>query len=412
MVVYLYGYGPTLIHRRSMFMRALGYRRRLKLSFLKRKSLRNFTHGIAYQLIISMMYFSHILLLLIGCEDQEIPSLQDQELNDFMITDHSLISDLDWSSDLEFEITDLGLMNPDMYFDTTLRCEVYETTPEDILLESHDLPEASGLTFSRLHSHVIWSHNDSGSEPILFALSDKGEILGELRLDYPTEDLEDIASSDCPHRGGYCLWVGDIGDNQLDRDVLSILLVVEPLTGIPFAPINLEFGHESNSFIRIPFILEDGPADIEALAVHHSGTHLWFFEKTEADLVRVWELEISNTMLQENHNGTPSVARLLTSFLAPGIPVNRGTMVTAADLSPNGSHLLIRVYTGIYEYRLDRPYDLSNLLNINPSLITLGPLSEPQGEALCYGWQGGGIWSISESPQEPQALHFFSCLNE
>ena len=87
-------------------------------------------------------------------------------------------------------------------------------------------------------------------------------------------------------------------------------------------------------------------------------------------------------------------------------------MITAADLNPTGTKVLVRVYTGIYEYELPNPYNLSRLGEVSPQQILLGPLDEPQGESICYGWEGYGIWSISEESEGNQPLHYLACIDE
>jgi hypothetical protein len=54
---------------------------------------------------------------------------------------------------------------------------------------------------------------------------------------------------------------------------------------------------------------------------------------------------------------------------------------------------------------------VADLGSLSPTLIPLGPLSEPQGEALCYDETGRDIFSVSEDKdQQPgQPLHRFVC---
>jgi len=80
-------------------------------------------------------------------------------------------------------------------------------------------------------------------------------------------------------------------------------------------------------------------------------------------------------------------------FPSPGVGPPLGHLATAADLTPDGARLALRVYTGVYEYLLPAPYALSALGDLTPRLVRLGPLAEPQGEALCYGWGGEGLWT-------------------
>jgi hypothetical protein len=89
-----------------------------------------------------------------------------------------------------------------------------------------DLPEASGLALSRRTPGVIWAHNDSGFEPILFALDASGAVRGRVRLPVALRDWEDISSAPC--QAGACLYIADIGDNEFSRRSVAIYRVPEP----------------------------------------------------------------------------------------------------------------------------------------------------------------------------------------
>ena len=88
-----------------------------------------------------------------------------------------------------------------------------------------------------------------------------------------------------------------------------------------------------------------------------------------------------------------------------------GRMITGASLHPNGDRLLLRVYTGIYEYRLGPGQTMGDLGAIAPRQVTLGPLSERQGEAVAYDTAGTGVWSVSEDwrKRPGQPLHHHDC---
>ena len=48
---------------------------------------------------------------------------------------------------------------------------------------------------------------------------------------------------------------------------------------------------------------------------------------------------------------------------------------------------------------------------LTPATLTLGPLSEPQGESIAYDADGTGVWSVSEDPNQApgRELHHFLC---
>ena len=91
-----------------------------------------------------------------------------------------------------------------------------------------DILETSGLALSRRTPGVLWTHNDSGNEPFLYALDSTGTIMGHVRVSGAALiDWEDMAAGPC--NAGTCLFIADIGDNPGRRDSISIYVVPEPL---------------------------------------------------------------------------------------------------------------------------------------------------------------------------------------
>ncbi len=78
--------------------------------------------------------------------------------------------------------------------------------------------ELSGLVFSRTRPDVLWTHNDSGDVPRVFALRRDGSVLGRTQITgAEAVDWEDIATGPAPG-GGALLYLADIGDNARARD--------------------------------------------------------------------------------------------------------------------------------------------------------------------------------------------------
>src|SRR5688572_14273870 len=94
-----------------------------------------------------------------------------------------------------------------------------------------EIPEASGLAVSRRNPDVLWSHNDSGNETVLFALDARGALRGRVRVPIRTRDWEDVSVARCP--AGDCLYFADIGDNsnRPARGAIEIYRVPEPAQG-------------------------------------------------------------------------------------------------------------------------------------------------------------------------------------
>ncbi len=92
-----------------------------------------------------------------------------------------------------------------------------------------EIPEASGLAVSRRNHGLLWTHNDSGSAAVLFAIDPAGTVRGRVRVPVATRDWEDVSAAHCS--AGECLYIADIGDNRRARPHIQIYRVPEPAAG-------------------------------------------------------------------------------------------------------------------------------------------------------------------------------------
>ena len=95
------------------------------------------------------------------------------------------------------------------------------------------LNEISGLARSQRRPDLLWTHNDSGGEPVLYAVDNSGHHVGSARLKGAMNlDWEDVASF--TRHGEPWLLVGDMGDNYAWRSSITFYLVREPV--LPAVP--------------------------------------------------------------------------------------------------------------------------------------------------------------------------------
>ena len=118
-----------------------------------------------------------------------------------------------------------------------------------------DVPETSGLAVSRRTPGVLWTHNDSGNEAVLFAIDTAGALRARVRLPMPTRDWEDVSAGRC--LSGPCLYIADIGDNRQLRPSVQIYRVPEPAPG----------DAETAAPEAFNATYEDGPHNAEAMFV-------------------------------------------------------------------------------------------------------------------------------------------------
>ena len=236
-----------------------------------------------------------------------------------------------------------------------------------------ELMESSGLAVSRRNPELIWSHNDSGSAAVLFALdAATGAVRGRVSLPIATRDWEDVSAGRCP--SGDCLYVADIGDNQRGRSQVRIYRLPEPAPG------------EATTVQPEVFTAtySDGPHNAEAMFV------------VDADLFIV------------TRDRTGGVYR---ATLTPGNhaitfhPVTqlRLEAVTDAETSRDGTTVVVRTS---HEAVLYRTSDLIRGV-VTPSLrIPLDGLREPQGEGVAI--DGNMLYLSSEGRAGNRAGRFIS----
>jgi hypothetical protein len=94
-------------------------------------------------------------------------------------------------------------------------------------VESETLAEASGLAASYLNDDVLFSINDSGHKPRLYALGVDGSDLGSWPIEFrERHDFEDMAAFRLD--GKAYLLIADTGDNFNWRRQLTLVVLEEP----------------------------------------------------------------------------------------------------------------------------------------------------------------------------------------
>lgn len=267
------------------------------------------------------------------------------------------------------------------------------------------LVEVSGLVASPSQPSVLWMHNDSGDAARLYAADTEGRALLRVELvGVDFTDAEDIAAAPCPDASGPCLWVADVGNNRRDRDQVFVFAVPEPEVDVE-AEAMRTIQVSGDDVWRFPLRYPGLPFDAEALVVLPDASALVLIEKRDAAESRV--VAASAPFARDEDN----FLEVLGMFANPGVGIENGRMITGADLHPNGERMLVRTYTGVFEVFLGEAGALG-LPGEVAETITLGPLSEPQGEAIAYDDSGKGVWTVSEDPnqQQPKPLNHYACF--
>ncbi|NLF29451.1 MAG: hypothetical protein GX591_01035 [Planctomycetes bacterium] len=249
-------------------------------------------------------------------------------------------------------------------------------------LEQDAIRESSGLAASRRHADVLWTHNDSGDLPRLFAFDLRGRHVGTYLLRGAISiDWEDMASAVLD--GLPTLIVADVGDNGARRSAVRLYLATEPdgrATTQPAEPFRVRR--------TIVFTYADGPRDCEAVAVDPTEPAVYLIDKQRRPSCGVYRLPLAPPSTQPS--AKPAIERIATLG---------HSYVTAMDISPDGRRAVVGTYTDAFEYTRRADESWADAFARPPRRISLPP--RRQGESLCYGSDGATLYATSEKTPTP-----------
>jgi hypothetical protein len=249
-----------------------------------------------------------------------------------------------------------------------------------------ELRESSGLAVSRRRPGVLWSHNDSGDAPNLYAIDLSGRLLATVPVTGASaQDWEDMSAGPCPPgvttsapvedrpEKSSCLFVADTGNNNLEREILTIYILAEPWFGPGAQPSSLPAR-------SVRYRYPDRPHNAEALAVLPTGevTLVTKDGTGTADLfalsaVSIARALVSGEVLTAEDTGNTGIE--------PDAQISR--LVTGAAVSPDGKTLAVRTYNEVFFYSsVDGGQGKTRWRRAGQPCF-LGD-AEPQGEAIAY----------------------------
>lgn len=258
-------------------------------------------------------------------------------------------------------------------------------------LESDEIGESSGIVASLCNENAFWTHNDSGSQNIIYALNRKGEHLGAWRVSGAKNyDWEDIAAFQ--DANGECfLYIGDIGDNTRGRGEIVIYRVKEPQISAADKSSNNKNARLTASAEAIKITYPKMRHDAETLLVHPETGDIYVITKRLSDAAGVYKLSANYSTDKIN------TLEKIADFTVPAVP---NGFLTGGDISPDGKRVVVCDYFNAYEIVL--PEDAKNFDEIwrqKPVVVRLG--ERQQGEAVAYGADGNAIYATSENKNSP-----------
>jgi len=207
--------------------------------------------------------------------------------------------------------------------------------------QSPRVTESSGVAVSRAHRGTLWTHNDSGEGPYLFATDLHGADRGAIRVSGARAvDWEDIALGPCPITGrqGACLYVGDTGDNLERRRSVTVYAVPEP--DPPGSPADTQ--RVTAAALALNLRYPDGSHDVEAMYVSPRDTAVYLISKGRGGTIRLYRAARAAWQSPQ-----PVTVQLVQTL--PIVPKARaGRRVTDAAIRPDAALVAVRTYNEIY----------------------------------------------------------------
>jgi hypothetical protein len=249
------------------------------------------------------------------------------------------------------------------------------------------LRESSGVAVSRAHPGVLWTHNDSGDGPYLYATDLTGRDRGFLLVSgADAVDWEDMSLGPCPTRDGTCVYVADTGDNLETRASVTVYAVPEPEP--PTGPGDTLRTTAAAAVLQLRY--PDGAHDVEAIYVSPRDSALYLVSKGRTGGIGVYRIA--------RGEWRPPAARIVraTRLQTLGIrpAAKAGRWVTGAASQPDGRLVAIRTYSEIY---LFAPGADGRLTAAREHPCSFKNLNEPGGGEAIDFLDGGALVLTSEA---------------
>jgi hypothetical protein len=273
-------------------------------------------------------------------------------------------------------------------------------TPKNIttvpLKAPKELVENSAAAMSLRQPGVLFTINDSGNDPLLFAIDTSGASRGVWRVLGATNvDWESAAVAPCAFATptSSCVYIGDTGDNNSHHPFRVIYRVREPVASGSRDTIRAE---------RLRYVYEDSPHDVEAMYIAPNG-----------DVVLITKRPLGGGGGRLRPALVFSIAAsawrakgFARATLVDSLPIVPGSaplrLITDAALSPDAKHVAMRTYAQLFVFAT-LPSGLVDH-RVPPSVCNIVPLGEPQGEGVTWADNRGRFVFTSEGRRVPLML--------
>jgi len=249
-------------------------------------------------------------------------------------------------------------------------------------IENKAIDESSGLAASIDNPELLWTHNDSGNMPIIYAMDYQGRDRGTFFLDeVSNRDWEDMASFYW-NQQAYLL-IADSGDNY-QMYLSSFLYIFKEPSITPVNP--FRYAEPRTPAWVIEYNFDDGKLyDIEAVAIDIQSNKILMLTK-RTNVVNVFELPL----LPRKDNFAN--VQVLTAKKITQLDYIKNP--TAMDISSNAQQAAILSYGRVYLFNKSNRQSWAESLAQPTKIIKYKGMYQP--EAICFAKQNTRLYISSE----------------
>jgi hypothetical protein len=182
--------------------------------------------------------------------------------------------------------------------------------------------ESSGLAYSSKFSDLAYTINDEDG-PIYTIRPSTGKVVGTIKLDgVKLGDPESLYVDPYGH-----IWLGDLGDNDEERDDVAIYAFNEPGAG----------KFEVKETLKFPVTFPDGPTNVEAMLVDPISGQVYLIHKTKKEKDST-VYALPNPLSNGQDNRARNLDKQMPKWVTDGI------------ITPDGARALVKTEDEIYVY--------------------------------------------------------------
>ena len=277
-----------------------------------------------------------------------------------------------------------------------VRCPSFGSMKNAGTIRDPSLNELSALQASLAHHGVLWSVEDSGNGPFLWAMNTNGVLLARYRVrgaGVSNVDWEALALSQ--RSGADDLWIGDIGDNARNRNGRSRPLPALYRLAEPSITSSSDYRTAHVAATKFRFRYSDttgarlGPRNAESLFADPRSKGLFLIQKDletidgNAHRARVFLLRPDHL-----HATRVNQAQQVTSITGSSGGAAAGPV--GADISRNGAWIVVKNYVDGWLWHRGARRSIVQTFVADPT----GPCSVPVdgAEGIAFGYRVSARW--------------------